>query len=142
MKDTIIGFGIVFLIVAVVLGLLIVPMYLYPPQKREEFEAFISKRKLDEWLWEGYVTCEFNVRYRDHAGDDGFRQKWAELRDKHAVYYRGDEQLTDAIVDSLYEERVKISHAEPAQTSMPAIRSAWDELEADIEAKRWPVRVE
>lgn len=88
--------------------------------------------------WYAYQMAEFNVRYRDAAGDDGLREEYVALRDKCRALYESDEEDGPAL-DALYLERIAIERREPTP-DMKIIKSVGEQFSRDIKDEKWPPR--
>jgi hypothetical protein len=88
-------------------------------------------------VWFSYTTAEFNVRYRDAAGDDGLRADWAALRDRWAEIYASGTQPPPELANDLYLERERIEKLEPV-ADMQIIRDCNRELQESVNAGTFP----
>lgn len=100
-------------------------------------EPTLAYDPVSDEVWAGYCAAEFNVRYRDAAGDDGLRAEWKSLRDEWALIWASGQDPSLQVRDALYLEKSALQRREPPP-NMEIIRQVSARLHADAEAKRFP----
>ena len=111
--------------------------YAMDTESDRAFVASCEKPSTLDVLWGQYYNAEFNVRYRDFAGDDGLRPEWIALRDKYKVLYDADGAPDKKQLDELFIERCRIEHREQ-DPDMGAVAKADEQLRAEVKESEWP----